>query len=308
MVKRRTICINWRRYRWKWPSLAWSEAQLRGPEPGRSTPFVRVSDLIYGSQRSGSRRLAKYIMKRIASLVALIVFAVALAGGPAVAAPGGFSGKVAETMDAGSYTYVLVDTGTNKLWAAATQFPVKKGDVVAVPDAMLMKDFHSKSLNRDFPVIYFASSITVNGAKPGAAKLPPGHPATGESAGGGLPAGHPATAGKTLPPPMDFTGIKPARDGKTVAEIHASSAKLGGKSVKFRGKVVKYNADILGKNWLHIQDGTGKAGSNDLLVTTTGKAKPGDTVLIEGKVALNKDFGSGYKYAVLVEDAKVSVE
>ena len=77
---------------------------------------------------------------------------------------------------------------------------------------------------------------------------------------------------------------------------------------RFRGKVVKFNANIMGKNWLHVQDGTGNAGSNDLLVTTTGQAKPGDTVLIEGKVALNKDFGAGYKYNVLVEDAKVTVE
>jgi len=211
-------------------------------------------------------------------------------------------------MDAGGYTYVLVDTGTNKLWAAATKFQVKKGDLVAVPDSMQMTDFQSKSLNRTFPVIYFAGNITVNGGKPGAEKLPPGHPAISDGAAGGLPAGHPSTAGKTAPAKMDFTGLKPAKDGKTVAEIFAASAKLAGKSVKVRGKVVKYNANIMGKNWLHIQDGTGSAGSNDLLVTTKGEAKPGDTVLIEGTVGTDKDFGAGYKYKVLIEDAKVTVE
>jgi hypothetical protein len=173
---------------------------------------------------------------------------------------------------------------------------------------MAMSNFHSKSLNRDFPVIYFVGNITVNGANPGAAKLTPGHPALGEGAGGVLPAGHPSPVGKMTPPKVDFAGLKPAKDGKTVAEIYAASAKLAGKSVKVRGKVVKYNANILGKNWLHIQDGTGSAGSNDVLVTTAGTGKPGDTVLIEGKVALNKDFGSGYKYALLIEDAKVTVE
>jgi hypothetical protein len=107
---------------------------------------------------------------------------------------------------------------------------------------------------------------------------------------------------------VDVAENQPAKDGKTVAEVYAASTKLGGKVVKVRGKVVKYNANILGKNWLHIQDGTGSAGSNDLLVSTSTKAKRGDTVLIEGKVALNKDFGAGYKYDLLVEDAKVTVE
>ena len=96
--------------------------------------------------------------------------------------------------------------------------------------------------------------------------------------------------------------------GTSIAEVWARRKSRAGTVVVVRGKVVKYNANILGKNWLHIQDGTGSAGSNDLLVTTTAQAKRGDTVLIEGKVALKKDFGSGYKYELLVEDAKVIVE
>ena len=248
-------------------------------------------------------------MKNIASLIASLVFTASLGFGSALAAPGSFSGKVAETMDAGGYTYVLVDTGSNKVWAAATKFPVKKGDSVKVPDAMEMKDFHSKSLNRDFPVIYFAGAINVNGANPVAAKLPEGHPGIGGAASPKLPAGHPTLPAGTTAPKIDFTGLKRTKDGKTISEIYSSSAKLGGKSVKVRGKVVKYNPEIMGKNWLHIQDGTGTEGSNDLLITTaTGKAKPGDIVLITGKVALNKDFGAGYKYDLLIEDAKVTVE
>jgi len=247
-------------------------------------------------------------MKHISSLTTLVLLAAALASGPAVAGPGGFAGKVAETMDAGGYTYVLVDTGTNKVWAAATRFQVKPGDLVAVPDSMPMTNFHSQSLNRDFPVIHFADGVTVNGVNPAAAKLPPGHPAVGGEAGGNLPAGHPSVPDMSASPKMNFTGLKPAKDGKTVAQIYAASAKLAEKSVKVRGKVVKYNANILGKNWLHIQDGTGSAGSNDLLVTTTGAVKLGDTVLIQGKVALNRDFGAGYKYGLLIEDAKVLVE
>jgi len=217
-----------------------------------------------------------------------------------------FSGKVAETMNAGTYTYVLVATGTNKLWAAGPQFAVKVGDTVTVASAMPMDNFHSKTLNRDFPVIYFAGNITVNGGNAGAEKLPPGHPNISGVADGKLPPGHPALPGKAAPAKIDFAGFKPGKD--TVASVCGASSKFAGKTVALHAKVVKYNAEILGKNWLHIQDGTGKDGSNDLLVTSTATAKVGDTVLVEGKVALNKDFGSGYKYAVMVEDAKVTVE
>ena len=107
---------------------------------------------------------------------------------------------------------------------------------------------------------------------------------------------------------MDLAGIKKAVEGKTVAEIFGSKAKLGGQQVKVRGKVVKYNSNILGKNWLHIRDGTGSEGCNDLVVTTAAVVKVGDTVVVSGAISLNKDFGSGYKYAVIIEDAKVAVE
>ena len=234
--------------------------------------------------------------------------AMSLACGLSAAGQDSFTGKVTETMDGGGYTYVLVDSGTNKLWAAATKFEVRQGDVVAVANAMPMPNFHSKALNRDFPMIYFASSIAVNGANPSAENLPAGHPAIGGGASGSLPAGHPAPASRPAQAKLDFSGLQRVKEGKTVEEICTASTKLAGKSVKFRGKVVKYNANIMGRNWLHIQDGTGSAGSNDLLVTSTGVAKAGDTVLIEGKVGIDKDFGAGYKYKVLVEDAKVTVE
>ena len=247
-------------------------------------------------------------MKHIPSFFGSVLFAACLACCRTASAQQSFAGKVAETMNAGGYTYVLVDAGTNKLWAAAPQFLVKQGDLVTVPSSEPMSDFHSKTLNRDFPVIYFAGSIAVNGTNSDAVNLPAGHPTIGAVAAGDLPAGHPSIASTPAPPKVDFTGLKPAKGGKTVAEIYPSSAKLAGKAVTVRGKVVKYNGDIMGKNWLHIQDGTGGVVDNDLLVTTSSVAALGDTVLVEGKVAINQDFGSGYKYDVLIEEAKVTVE
>ena len=120
--------------------------------------------------------------------------------------------------------------------------------------------------------------------------------------------------GETHPAPaaaaeVDLTGIARAEGGKTVAEVFAEKDALAGQPVTFRGKVVKTNPDIMGKNWLHVRDGSGEDGTNDLTITTTGTLpNVGDTVVVTGNVTLNKDFGMGYAYDVLVEDAQVTVE
>lgn len=223
----------------------------------------------------------------------------------------GFSGKVIEATNTAGYTYVQVDTGGKKLWAATTQFPVKVGDTVTVAAGMPMNDYHSKSLNRDFDVVYFTGSIAVNGsAAAGTPALPPGHPPIGGASTPGLPPGHPSLASPAAKPNIDLTGIPKAAGGKTVQEIYAAQAKLAGKPVTVRGKVVKYNAMIMGKNWLHIRDGSGTAeqNDNDLTITTSTPAALGATVLVTGNVSTNRDFGAGYKYSVIIEDAKVTVE
>ena len=222
------------------------------------------------------------------------------------------SGKVVETMSTAGYTYVLVDAGGKKVWAAAVQFAVKVGDSVSFAANEPMPNYHSKSLNRDFDLVYFTDRVTVNGdnaAAGSAPALPPGHPAL-PGTSPALPPGHPSLTKAPAVAKIDLTGIQRAAGGKTVAEIFIAPAKFAGKIVIVRGKVVKYNSQILGKNWLHIQDGSGSAekNNNDLTITTAAEAKVGDTVLVSGKIATDKDFGAGYKYDVIIEDAKVTVE
>ncbi len=72
-----------------------------------------------------------------------------------------------------------------------------------------------------------------------------------------------------------------------------------------RGKVVKFNAGILGHNWIHLQDGSGGNGTNDLTITTDATVKVGDVVTMRGTVALNRDFGAGYNYPLILENATV---
>ena len=209
------------------------------------------------------------------------------------------AGTVTETMDAAGYTYIQVDTGDELVWAAAPKFEVQVGDEVVVPQGTPMRDFHSSTLKRDFELVYFVQSVS--GAKgPASSTQTPQMP----------PAGHPPMGGTATPSAVDVSGITKADGGNTVGEIFAGKADLAGKEVTLRGKVVKFRSKIMGKNWLHVQDGSGDAAArtNDLTVTTDATVKVGDTVLVSGSLVLDKDFGAGYKYDVIIEDAKVTAE
>jgi len=210
---------------------------------------------------------------------------------------GSRSGTVQETMDAGGYTYVLVDTGSEAIWAAAPQFAVAVGDEVTVPPGMPMTDYHSDTLERDFDVVYFVPAILAAGAGAQAA----GDPTT-------MPTGHPSPTESTDAGAVDLTGVEKAEGGFTVAEVFSGKADLSGQKISIRGKVVKFSGGIMGKNWIHLQDGTDHEGSNDLTVTTAAMANKGDTVLVSGTLVTDKDFGAGYRYDVIIEDAEVTAE
>jgi hypothetical protein len=105
---------------------------------------------------------------------------------------------------------------------------------------------------------------------------------------------------------VDLEGIEVAE--QTIAAIYENKSSLAGKPVRVRGRVVKAISGVMGRNWLHIQDGTGDQGTNDLTVTSAAMAPVGSTVVIEGILGVDRDFGAGYRYAVMVEEAKVTVE
>lgn len=99
--------------------------------------------------------------------------------------------------------------------------------------------------------------------------------------------------------------IEKAEGGITIAELFENKKDLSGKTVKVKGKVTKVNPEIMGKNWIHLQDGTIYEGEFDLTVTSDVIPEAGSIVTIEGKVALDKDFGYGYTYPIMLEEAKI---
>ena len=213
------------------------------------------------------------------------------------------SGKLLERIDAGSYSYLRIAGATGEVWAAVPTTGLPAGAEVRVEQPLWMQDFESKTLGRKWPRIAFG---TLSGSE-----------GTGASQGGGargpspkMPSDaahsftHPAA-----PPPADVGELRVARapgsSGRTVGEVFAQRAALSGREVAVRGKVVKFTAGVLGRNWVHLRDGTGANGANDLTVTSDESCSVGDVVLARGTARLDQDFGAGYRYPVLLEGARL---
>ncbi len=195
------------------------------------------------------------------------------------------SGVVLETQDVDGYTYVRLKTPEGETWAAVGKAPLKKGATVAIENTMVMKNFESKSLKKTFPTIVF-------GTLAGSAK------STSDP--------HAGVAKVADTAPIQVPKATGA-NARTVAEVVTKAAQLKDQQVQVRGKVVKFSPQIMGRNWIHLRDGSGSANdnSNDILVTSSAQAQVGDVVTVSGVVRVDKDFGAGYVYKVLIEEAKL---
>ncbi|MGK2856984.1 MAG: nucleotide-binding protein [Thermoanaerobaculia bacterium] len=216
--------------------------------------------------------------------------------------PTAITGKVLETMNSGGYSYIRLQTAAGEVWTAITEAKIDVGSTITVTPSMTMTDFESPTLNRKFDSIVFATL----GDAPAA--TPAGMAAMAAAMGGDPHGG--AMGGKD--PGIDLTKLKVAKaegpDAKTIEELWAQKDTLKGKRVVVRGVVVKYSNDIMGKNWIHLRDGSGSAEkqTDDITVTTNSIAAKGDTVVVTGTLATGVDIGAGYSYAALIEDASVA--
>ncbi len=232
-------------------------------------------------------------MKALLSILIIVAATFVWAGEGSVSTPQAATvvkGEVLEVLEVESYTYLRLKTKDGETWAAVGRAPVKKGAKVTIENVMVMNNFESKTLKKTFPTILFG---TLGGAGGGA-----------PSAGNGMATAHAGIAKLTDIGDVHVPKASGA-NARTVAEIITKGAELKDKPVLLRGKVVKYSPGIMGKNWIHLRDGSGSAAdnTNDVTVTTTNQTKIGDVVTVKGVVRTDKDFGSGYSYKVLIEDA-----
>ena len=273
------------------------------------------------------QHLLKFVSFFQAPLLALALVLTIMSASPTNAAD--ISGTILETMDAAGYTYMNLDTGTQKLWVAVPQSKVTVGEKVSVVEGMEMKNFHSNSFDRTFDAIIFSPGLVGSASmSPHTTSTPENPPKPQESSaddsfaaavaaeravsgGGAAPVQPTQGSAGSMGAIVPFTEAEVEKaDGEnsyTVGEIFEQAQELNGKKVRVRGQVVKFNANIMGRNWLHLQDGTGDPMQNthDLVVTTTDQLNSPKVITIEGTVAAEKDFGAGYKYAVIVEDSVI---
>ncbi len=201
--------------------------------------------------------------------------------------------EILEHMDAAGYTYILANEDGKEYWIAIAQMPVKEGETLYYTQSMEMKNFASKALDRTFESILFVEGVSKDGKSAAKAKNPmmDSNPHTGISK-------------------VEKKDIKvtPVKGGITVEKLYTGKLDLEGKKVKLKGVVTKFNGGIMSRNWIHLQDGTSFESYKEITVTTNDIAKVGETIVVEGTLVLDKDFGSGYKYDAIVEEAKIVKE
>lgn len=218
-------------------------------------------------------------MKIRASLFSCLITALCIALAQPVFSADLISGKVVETMTSGGYTYVCLEKEGIRTWVAVPQMKVTVGSRMSFLSGAEMRNFSSKTLKRQFDRVIFSAG--------------PASKATVEKAKGNL----------------DWEKIKVKKaagaNAYTVSELYRNVNDLKGKPVVVSGKVVRFSPGIMQKNWIHLQDGSGdqKKGDHDLVITTKDTVAVGDTVTLTGTLAKDKDYGFGYKYPVIMENA-----
>ena len=230
----------------------------------------------------------------LVAFIGLFLFSCQLGQGPKTAEqlpPGVIKGLVKEVLQTSNYTYLLMSDNGIESWVALPKMEASKGETYYYTQGMEMNNFNSEELNRDFPTVYFIESVSKT----------PGHMMATDELNYQQPSGAVKTAKQEVT-------IEPASGGVTIADIFANKSDYAGKTVRVKGEVTKFNSAIMGRNWVHLQDGTEHEGKFDLTVTTTDNANVGDIVTVEGVIAIDQDFGYGYAYEVLMENAVIIKE
>ena len=198
-------------------------------------------------------------------------------------------GIVQEIIESEDFIYLKIIENDLEKWVATTPIEVEIGKTYYFKTRMAMPYFESKKLNRTFKDIYFIDNLSDS----------PDFKNELNTAGSKDVHHHEKIATPKIEEPT--IKVEPAQGGITIAELYKNKEKYANKTVKIRGQVVKVNYDIMKRNWVHLKDGTSNKGKSDLTITTLKEVKVGDIVTLEGIVALDKEYGAGYVYPLVVE-------
>ena len=189
---------------------------------------------------------------------------------------------VDEVIQTSSYTYLLVSEDGMSYWIAVSQMTANVQDVLYFNSGLEMLNFESKELQRTFDKLLLVQVVS-----DGSSEVSP----------------------RSMQTKQPLVNNKPVSSGNeqdmgvvSLPELFNNSVNYGGKRVTVSGSVVKFNPGIMGRNWVHIVDGES---SFDLTITTNDNVKLDDKVTFEGVITLNKDFGAGYKYPIIMEEGNL---
>lgn len=195
--------------------------------------------------------------------------------------------KVEEVLDTEKYSYLHVSENGEKFWIAIPRMDIEVGETIYYKGGLMKKNFLSREYNRVFETLYLVSDLRRQPMASGSGS------AVDEAlqhihAGNAIPEGEPVN-------------VQQAEGSIELSKLIANKEKYEDKKVQVTGKVVKINPNIMNRNWVHLQDGSGE--DIDLTITTNTNVPLGHTVTMEGTITLNKDFGAGYFYDIIMEDA-----
>lgn len=201
--------------------------------------------------------------------------------------------EATEVLQTKQYTYINGKENGKYIWVAVTKIEAKIGAKYYFVGGLPMANFKSKELNRTFNEVLFADNISTNPSSANTTK--------------GVETQSPkiVSNGSAVPVEKENVKVKIGKGELTVASLWENKKNYAGKIIKLKGKVTKFTPGIMKKNWIHLQDGTEFSGKFDLVITTAQTVKVGDEISAEGIINLDKDFGFGYFYNVIMEDAKI---
>lgn len=193
---------------------------------------------------------------------------------------------VREVEQVGNYTYLLVKAKGPEYWVAVPTMAAHPGETYHYQGGMVMEDFYSQELDRTFEKVIFLEALFSDYEEQAAVhtteEMTPGSMTAIERAAVEVTAGE-----GTVP----------------IGDLYKDPGSFNGKTVRVKGEVVKFNPSIMERNWVHIQDGTEHDGKFDLTATSSEAFQVGSVVTLEGVLAINRDFGYGYSYEILLEKA-----